>query len=94
MYKVKVILSQNYICHLGVYSANAIKAVNGFRVGYEGSQDYDLALRIIQKFGWKQVKFIDKEKRPTSHNLSTQSAQHTIYRFICRKWGFFKSYKI
>jgi GT2 family glycosyltransferase len=39
--------SQNYLSHLGVYRASLVRAVGGFREGYEGSQDYDLALRII-----------------------------------------------
>ena len=34
--------------------------------------------RFIRRKGW----FL--------HNLSTQSAQHKIYRFIWRKWGLFK----
>ena len=42
-------LSQNMISHLGVYRADLIKRVGGFREGYEGSQDYDLALRCIEQ---------------------------------------------
>lgn len=42
-------LSQNYLCHLSVYKADLIKSVGGFREGYEGAQDYDLALRCIEK---------------------------------------------
>ncbi len=40
---------QNYISHLGVYSSNILKKIGGFRVGFEGSQDYDLALRFIEQ---------------------------------------------
>lgn len=39
--------SQNYISHLGVYRRDLIQRVNGFRVGVEGSQDYDLLLRCL-----------------------------------------------
>lgn len=35
----------NAISHLGVYSTDLVRAVGGFRKGYEGSQDYDLFLR-------------------------------------------------
>ncbi len=42
-------LSHNMFCHLGVYKTSLVKEVGGFRVGYEGSQDYDLALRCIAK---------------------------------------------
>ncbi|MCL1635726.1 glycosyltransferase [Luteimonas sp. SX5] len=38
----------NLISHLGVYRTGLIRAAGGFRVGYEGAQDYDLALRCIE----------------------------------------------
>lgn len=41
-------LSHNMICHLGVYRADMVKQLGGFREGREGSQDYDLALRFIE----------------------------------------------
>lgn len=43
------LLSSNYISHLGVYRTSIIKKIGGFRVGYEGSQDYDLILRFTEK---------------------------------------------
>lgn len=39
--------SQNMISHLGVYRTSITRAIGGFRTGYEGSQDWDLALRFI-----------------------------------------------
>lgn len=42
-------LSQMYTCHLGVYRKRLVDAVGGFRKGYEGSQDYDLVLRLIER---------------------------------------------
>lgn len=41
--------SQNFISHLGVYETALVNQVGGFRPGYEGSQDYDLALRCIAR---------------------------------------------
>ena len=38
--------STNYLCHLAVIRKNLIDQVGGFRLGLEGSQDYDLFLRI------------------------------------------------
>ena len=38
--------SQNMISHLGIYRASLVRKVGRFREGFEGSQDYDLALRI------------------------------------------------
>lgn len=37
--------SQNMVCHLGVYRTDLVRELGGFRPGFEGSQDYDLALR-------------------------------------------------
>jgi len=39
--------NQNFISHLGVYRTRLVRKVGGFRVGYEGSQDYDLCLRCV-----------------------------------------------
>lgn len=38
----------NFVCHFAVYRTSLIKSINGFRVGYEGVQDWDLALRVMQ----------------------------------------------
>ncbi len=42
-------LSQMYTCHLGVYRTRLVKELGGFREGFEGSQDYDLVLRLCEK---------------------------------------------
>ncbi|RMB25753.1 GT2 family glycosyltransferase [Sphingomonas sp. PP-F2F-G114-C0414] len=38
----------NMISHLGVYRRALIESVGGFRIGFEGSQDYDLFLRCYE----------------------------------------------
>jgi GT2 family glycosyltransferase len=48
-------LSQNMISHFGVYRTSIMKEVGGFRTGFEGSQDYDLALRVIDRAGHHAV---------------------------------------
>ena len=42
-------LSRMYTCHLGVYRRSLVNEIGGFRVGFEGSQDYDLVLRLTEK---------------------------------------------
>lgn len=42
-------LSIMYTCHLGVYRKEIVDRIGGFREGYDGSQDYDLVLRLIEK---------------------------------------------
>jgi hypothetical protein len=53
-----LLLGQNMISHLGVYRRDLLKKLNGFREGYEGSQDHDLALRAISIVGPKVVRHI------------------------------------
>nr|WP_242026129.1 glycosyltransferase [Limnothrix sp. FACHB-881] len=42
-------LTRMYICHLTVYRRSILTQVSGFRAGFEGSQDYDLALRFTEQ---------------------------------------------
>jgi glycosyltransferase involved in cell wall biosynthesis len=51
----ELFLGQNLISHLGVYRTDIVKAIGGFRVGYEGSQDYDLAARVIEQIMPSQI---------------------------------------
>ena len=43
------LLSSNYICHFGIYRKEIMDEIGGFSVGYEGSQYYDLVLRLTEK---------------------------------------------
>ena len=43
------ILARNYVSHLGVYRTALVRDVGGFRDGFEGSQDYDLLLRVAER---------------------------------------------
>ena len=42
-------LSQNYISHLGVIKKELVDKVRGWEIGLEGSQDYDLYLKILEQ---------------------------------------------
>lgn len=53
-------LSHNCISHLGVYDAALVREVGGFQKGLEGSQDWDLALRCVERLTSKQVGHIPK----------------------------------
>lgn len=48
-YSPDTILSNNYICHLGVYRKSIVAEIGGFRKDFEGSQDHDLLLRFLEK---------------------------------------------
>ncbi|AHG42571.1 glycosyl transferase family 2 [Pseudomonas syringae CC1557] len=47
--------SQNMICHLGAYRRDLVNEVGQFRTGFEGAQDYDLALRCVEKLRSDQI---------------------------------------
>jgi glycosyltransferase involved in cell wall biosynthesis len=54
----ELLLAQNFVLHLGVYRTDLVRRVGGFRVGFEGSQDYDLTLRCIEQIRPKQIKHL------------------------------------
>ncbi len=56
----ELFLGQNYINHLGVYRTGLLRRIGGFRQGFEGSQDYDLALRCVELLEPRQVRHIPK----------------------------------
>lgn len=51
----ELFLSHNVVCHLGVYDIGMVRELGGFRPGYEGSQDYDLALRCVARLRADQI---------------------------------------
>jgi GT2 family glycosyltransferase len=42
---------QMYTCHLSVLRTSLVREVGGFRSGFDGSQDYDLVLRVTERAG-------------------------------------------
>ena len=56
----ELLLGQNYISHLGLYRRALLQEIGGFREGYEGSQDHDLALRCAEKLQSAQIRHIPR----------------------------------
>jgi GT2 family glycosyltransferase len=52
--------SHNLIAHLGVYRADLLSEIGGFRVEMEGAQDYDLALRCVEHIAPEQIHHIPR----------------------------------
>lgn len=73
--------SQNLISHLGVYQTALIKKIGGFREDYEGSQDYDLALRFIELISPKEIFHIPKilYHWRVSNNSTSSSMENKNY---------------
>lgn len=51
---------QNMFSHLGAFEAELVRSVGGFRLGYEGSQDYDLALRCMEQLRRDQIAHVPR----------------------------------
>lgn len=56
----ELFLGQNFINHLGFYRTDLVREVGGFRGGLDGSQDYDLALRCLEKLEPEQVRHLPR----------------------------------
>lgn len=53
-----LLLGQNYISHLGIYRRSALQEIGGFRVGFEGAQDWDLVLRLSTRVPASRIRHI------------------------------------
>jgi len=56
----EMFFSQNYICHLSMIKREIVDSIGGFRVGYEGSQDYDLFLRLLKEIDESEIDRVEK----------------------------------
>lgn len=54
----ELLLSTNYISHLGVYETARAQNIGGFRAGFEGAQDYDFVLRFTEQCDPKHIHHI------------------------------------
>nr|WP_222533338.1 glycosyltransferase family 2 protein [Azospirillum sp. 412522] len=53
-----LMLSHNMITHLAVFRRSVLVELGGFRSAYDGSQDYDLMLRMIERIGPQGIRHI------------------------------------
>ena len=44
-----LLLGQNFVSHLSAFRKDLVEGVGGYRLGYEGSQDWDLTLRVSEQ---------------------------------------------
>jgi GT2 family glycosyltransferase len=90
-------LSQNMVSHLGVYKTVIVREIGGFRKGFEGSQDYDLALRFTEQIDEQQIVHIPRvlyhwriHKQSTAVNVlskpyATKAARRAIAEHLKRR---------
>ncbi len=56
----ELLRSMNYFNHLTVCRADLVRAVGGWRPGFEGAQDYDLVLRIVEQVAPERIVHVPK----------------------------------
>jgi glycosyltransferase involved in cell wall biosynthesis len=59
-WNIDLFRSQNTFSHLGVLATELVRAVGGFRVGLEGSQDWDLVLRCVERVRADQIRHVPR----------------------------------
>ena len=92
------LLAQNYLCHLNVFRKTIIERTGGFRQGYDGSQDYDLVLRVTELtdkivnipkvlYHWRVVDGSasgDADAKPYAYDAAIRALQDAVDR---RGWN-------
>ncbi len=54
-FNLGLLRSHNYMCHFAVYEAGLLRQLGGLKIGFEGAQDYDLALRAVDQLEGKGI---------------------------------------
>jgi len=72
-------LSRMYVGRLATYRCALVNEVGGFRVGYEGSHDYDLALKLTEKTNkiFHIPKILYHRRIPTGYGERIYSTNNT-----------------
>ncbi|KQM67807.1 hypothetical protein ASE75_02605 [Sphingomonas sp. Leaf17] len=78
-----LLYGHNMVSHLGIYKKSLVDQLGGFRLGLEGSQDYDLALRchdIVGDEGFLHIPHILYHWRtiPGSTSLSADQKSYAV----------------
>lgn len=86
--------NQNYCCHFSVLRSSLVKELGGFREGFDGSQDYDLFLRITEQaraiahipkvlYHWRSVQgstSLDADAKPYALIAAQKAVQEHLDR--------------
>jgi GT2 family glycosyltransferase len=83
-----LLLGQNYTCHLSVFRTTRLRDIGGFRVGYEGSQDWDLTLRATEALDPAQIRHIPRvlyHWRAIAGSTALVIDQKSNYPFLAAK---------
>jgi GT2 family glycosyltransferase len=59
-FNYELFLAHNMVCHLGTYRRELVLRSGALRVGFEGAQDWDLALRVVEQSSPGQIVHIPR----------------------------------
>ena len=93
-YSPELLFSMNYICHLMVYRKKLVDEVGGIHPEFEGSQDYDLILRVMELterihhipkilYHWRQSEqsvALDHNVKDYAYKAGVRALEHTLKR--------------
>jgi glycosyltransferase involved in cell wall biosynthesis/2-polyprenyl-3-methyl-5-hydroxy-6-metoxy-1,4-benzoquinol methylase len=85
----------NYVTHFSVYRKSVVDEIGGFRRGFEGSQDYDLTLRVAERtdriahiawplYSWRMVPG-SAASSPEAKNFAYEAAKRAIQEALHRR---------
>lgn len=82
-------LAQNTIGYANVYRCDLINDLQGFRAGFEGAQEYDLALRVLETIDPAQVMHVPRvlyhqRTRPGQTTAATAEARRAVVEHLAR----------
>ena len=88
-FNYELLLSQNTIGHLTVYRRELVNDLQGFRAGFDGAQEYDLALRVLERIDPEQVIHIPRilyhqRTRAGQTAAATEAARRAVAEHLVR----------
>jgi GT2 family glycosyltransferase/predicted nucleic acid-binding Zn-ribbon protein len=90
-----LLLSMNYITHLVVFRRSLLGEIGGFRLGFDGSQDYDLLLRFTERtqriahipkilYHWRKIRG-SAAASPAAKPFAYEAARRAIEEAVRRR---------
>jgi hypothetical protein len=92
-----LLLSVNYVAHFTVIRRSVLDEAGGFRAGYDGSQDHDAYLRVVEQcrriahvpdvlYSWRQVPgsaALATAEKPYAHEAGRRAVADALARRGC-----------
>ncbi|MGQ0679153.1 MAG: glycosyltransferase [Actinomycetota bacterium] len=89
-----LVTSCNYVTHFSVYRRSIVEQVGGFRPGFDGSQDWDLVLRVTEAserighiraalYTWRQIASSvahSDDQKPWAHDAARRAIAASLVR--------------